>query len=169
MLLRILKITIYLVCFISQKVFQVFKSTFFLICNILSYSFEYTIVFTIFSHTFISGFIKSYQRAIHFYQIKKNHSPYQSIQFIFLIYFFNINPFLTLIFFEENKRRSYSKENVDILKNWFYANYDYPYASIQVKKDLAKKTNLNIQQVTYWLSNERKKLSIAKKSQIQID
>jgi hypothetical protein len=74
-----------------------------------------------------------------------------------------------LIFFEENKRRSYSKENVDILKNCFYANYDYPYASIQVKKDLAKKTNLNIQQVTYWLSNERKKLSIAKKSQIQID
>jgi hypothetical protein len=68
------------------------------------------------------------------------------------------------IIFQENKRTSYSKEKVDILKNWFYANSNNPYTTIEIKEDLARKTNLTIQQVTFWLSNERKKSSLSKEN-----
>ena len=52
----------------------------------------------------------------------------------------------------------YSRQSINILKTWFDSHKDNPYASPETKKLLAAQTKLSIQQVSLWLTNERKKI-----------
>lgn len=45
-----------------------------------------------------------------------------------------------------------------ILEQWLFENQHNPYPTIQVKEVLAKKANLTVTQVTYWMANSRKNI-----------
>ena len=62
------------------------------------------------------------------------------------------------------KRVSYSKESTNILNNWFIENQSMPYPTKVERKQLSDITHLTIQQVTYWMSNKRKKIKNQKKT-----
>ena len=56
------------------------------------------------------------------------------------------------------KRTLYSNETTIILNEWFNENILFPYPTKEIKEQLADKTNLTVQQVTFWMSNKRKQM-----------
>ena len=62
------------------------------------------------------------------------------------------------------KRTLYSNETTIILNEWFNENILFPYPTKEIKEQLADKTNLTVQQVTFWMSNKRKQMKYEKKT-----
>ena len=58
----------------------------------------------------------------------------------------------------KKKRENYSKNSIEILNKWLAENKDIPYANKEEKNRLSLECNLTVQQVTFWMSNQRKKL-----------
>lgn len=52
----------------------------------------------------------------------------------------------------------HSEKSLKVLKQWFEANRNHPYASLKTKKKLSFEANLSIRQITNWLYYERKKM-----------
>ncbi len=54
-------------------------------------------------------------------------------------------------------------ETNSILEKWYDLHHDWPIASLEEKKHLAKETNLTVEQVKNWLKQKRFKLAHKKK------
>ena len=59
---------------------------------------------------------------------------------------------------EKKERKNFSKDTVDELKKWFAEHLDHPYPDEEDKEVLARKTKLNVSQVSYWFVNARKRI-----------
>ncbi len=56
------------------------------------------------------------------------------------------------------EKKRYPKEINEVLFKWLNENKKSPFASESVKKDLALKTNLSLNQVKQWIEYQRRKL-----------
>jgi len=56
------------------------------------------------------------------------------------------------------EKKRYPKEINEVLFKWLNENKKNPFASESVKKDLALKTNLSLNQVKQWIEYQRRKL-----------
>lgn len=56
-----------------------------------------------------------------------------------------------------NHRRNHRGSQTELLKRWFYEHILEPYPSYAEKMQLAQETNLEIHQIDYWFTNQRKR------------
>ena len=55
------------------------------------------------------------------------------------------------------KPSAFSKEQIDILQEWFFDNIENPYPSTEQKQFLSELTGLNVKQIQRWFGNRRKR------------
>jgi hypothetical protein len=65
----------------------------------------------------------------------------------------------------KKNRINFSKDITNILKDWLFANIDHPYPNNTDKINLSMATGLNVEQISNWFINGRRRLLIIKKEQ----
>ena len=72
-----------------------------------------------------------------------------------MINFSNISLKFTLL--TTGKPSAFSKEQIDILQEWFFDNIENPYPSTEQKQFLSELTGLTVKQIQRWFGNRRKR------------
>lgn len=147
------------VVFIAKSAFKATKFTAKLIVSGFKIS-KHTInagyIFTKDTYNFCNNIQKLNSKKQNF--VKKRYKKINSKMKVFFSYYFVFSYFFFTIFNLFLVKLKFSLDALKVLKEWFEINRLNPYASKKVKAELAKKTNLSLKSITYWLLNKRRRI-----------